>query len=308
MSPNDLYKILKKNKIILRGNKIDNRLEVKICNLYKSGLSIEKISKKLILSESCVQKYLKKNNVKTRKEAGRFKRTYRLDETILSEIDSFEKAQFLGLIYSDGSISSHNNLISIRLREDDVEYLNNWRKNLLKTNKPIYISNSTKKMISPLNNKKYKIKHGTAILDITSKRIYDDAINIGLCPNKTKANLHMPKINNKYKIGFLLGLFEGDGSISMSFSKSTYAFTIACQSNMANDISKYLNKLSIKCQNYSRGSINIIQISKIENIIKIYYLLYGAKSKVIMSRKYKKFTKLIKKLNKTPIAKICEAH
>lgn len=290
ISLSTLYVILKKNKIKLRGNRIDSKLEEEICDLYLSGLSIEKICKIKPVGKSCVQKYLKKNNIKTRNET-RFKRIYKLDESILSKIDSFEKAQFLGLIYSDGSLSSHNNLISIRLREDDIKYLDQWRKKLLKTNKPIYI-HKRKTMTSPTSGKIYNIKYGTAILDVTSKRVYNDAIKIGLCPNKTKVNLHMPKIKNKYMPGFLLGLFEGDGSI-VSCKKSN-SFTIACQSNMAADIFNYLNKIGIKCHKYSYKNINIIQISSIENIIKIYHLLYDVKSSVILNRKYIKFTKIIK--------------
>lgn len=299
ISATTVYEILRENKIPLRGNKLDLNLERKICKLYLAGWTISKISDKLNVGKSSIQKYLKKNKIQTRIKAGGFERKYKLNESVFETIDSFEKAQFLGLIYSDGTISTKNKLVSIRLREDDSDYLDCWRRGVLKTNKPLYKVEKRKTMVSPMNGKTYSVSYGACSLDITSKKIYEDVTRIGLCPNKTKANLHMPKILNRYKPGFILGLFEGDGSITSNKKAHTYSFTMACQSNMAKNIYDYLHGVGIKCHHYTRKHINIIQISSIENIIKIYDLLYFThKSKFIMRRKYDKFTKMVNELKK----------
>ena len=294
ISPNILYSILKNNNIELRSNRLLKSQENQIVKLYKKGLSAKNIREQLNISKSSILKCLKKRKIKTRKTAGRFKQKYRINNKIFTRIDSKEKAQFLGLIYSDGSLSKHNNLISIRLREDDSYYLDGWRRKLLKTNKPLYFTHN-KTMISPLNGKKYKCSYGTTILDITNKEIYDDAIKLGLCPNKTKANIGMPNnIDKKYIPYFILGLFEGDGSISTH--PQSYHLTIACQSNMANDLYTYFNSIGIKAYNYKRKSINIIQISNKKDIIKIFDLFYKNPTSVIMKRKYNKYKNLIKKI------------
>ena len=169
ISPNTIYKLLKINNIKLKGNKLSLDIQKKIIKLYKQGNSIKKIQKIINVCKSSVITYLKTHRVKTRKEAGRFKTKYKINLNIF-KINSKEKAQFLGLIYADGSLSACNNSISIRLREDDRSYLNDWRTKLLKTKKPLYTSNAAKFMISPKNNKKYKITKGMKILDIVSER------------------------------------------------------------------------------------------------------------------------------------------
>jgi hypothetical protein len=289
--PNEIYKVLKKNKIKLRGSKLDCKIELNICNLYQLGKTISEISKTLFVSESTIGKLIKKNNIITRKDAGRFKRKYQLDENILEKIDTFEKAQFLGLIYSDGSLSKYNKNISIRLREDDKNYLDDWRINFLKTNKPLSYT-YTSRMISPLTKKIYNRKFGTCILDITSKKIYEDAINLGLSSNKTKANLEFPNICENMKIAFILGLFEGDGSIYISEKYKCRHFTIACQQNMANGIKKYFDSIGIFSNIYNRKYIHIIQISRKEDLKKLYHLLYD-NATIFMQRKKDKFQKII---------------
>lgn len=286
---NIIYDILRANNVILRGNQLDVKIQKKIISLYKEGLTIKEIRKKIKVGKSTVIKYLKINKIKTRKPADNVK--YKINLEIFSKVDSKEKAQFLGLIYSDGSLSSYNNTISTRLREDDFDYLENWRINFLKTDKSLYYVKPRKHMVSPLNNKKYKITKGTYILDIVSKKIYNDAIKLGLCPNKTKENIGMPKINKKYLQYFILGLFEGDGSIVKT--KSSTSLTIACQDRMSKDLFNYLRSLKIKAYLYKREKINIIQISNMIDLKKIYDLFYKNNKKFVMRRKYEKFTKIL---------------
>ena len=283
MSPNTIYKILKDGGIELRGSKLDKNKASEICDLYKEGLTIEKIQEKTGIGKSCIIKQLQKHSVPTRKSY----RKYDLDESIFETIDSKEKAQFLGLVYADGTISKNNNLIAIRLREDDIDYLENWKYHLLKTNKPIYFVKNSGYMHNPINNKKYETPLRAASLDITSGKVYKDAINLGLSINKTYKNLNMPKIDEKFKSAFILGLFEGDGCITSS------GFTIACQSNMAEDLKNYFDSIDIFSCNFKRQYTNIIQISRKKDLIKLYYLLYDPQPLVAMKRKQEKFKNII---------------
>lgn len=287
ISPNDIYVILRKNGIELRGNRLDKTKSLEVSEMYKSGMSMEEIYEKTGISHGCIAKQLRKHNIKSRTSH----RTYALDETIFEKIDSNEKAQFLGLLYADGTVSKVNKLISLRLREDDSEYLNDWREKLLKTDKPLYISRTTKFMTSPMNKKTYKIKLDTAILDITSMKIYADAIALGLAPNKTYKNLPMPNIEEKYKTAFLLGLFEGDGCIT-ACDKSR-SLTIACQSNMAKDIQAHFNFLNIFSTIHERKHINIVQVARREDLKKLYAIFYADGPLVVMKRKQEKFKKII---------------
>lgn len=284
INPIALYKILKKNNVGLHGNRLSKEKSILICEQYKSGKTMDQIRSNLGVGKSCIAKQLELNGIQTRK----IYRKYELNEDVL-RIDSHEKAQFLGLIYSDGSLSKFNNNISIRLREDDLEYLEAWKLKLLRTDKPIYFA-SRRSMISPLSGKEYKTPYRMAILDLASSKIYKDAKSLGLCPNKTKANLGMPKIKKEYIPSFILGLFEGDGCVSAS-SRTVY-FSIACQENMANDIFRFLKQNGIYAHIYKRPQIYNLCVMRKKDIRRVYNLLYK-NSTIHLNRKKIKFETII---------------
>jgi hypothetical protein len=289
--PKEIYKILKKNNIELRGSGIPKEKELKICKEYESRKNLKQVAKELNVAESTILKTIKKYKIKTRKEIGQFKRKYNLDETILKNIDTFEKAQFLGLIYSDGSLSKYNKVISIRLREDDKEYLEEWKINLLKSNRPLGYT-YTPRMVGPLNGRTYERKLGTSILDINSSKVYKDALNLGLCPNKTKQNLPMPNIPEKLKIGFILGIFEGDGTVTYCLNNKSRYFSIACQENMGLDIKKYFDSIGI-FSSFQKGKfICTVNIRRKEDLKKLYNLLYE-NATIYMKRKKTKFEEIL---------------
>jgi DNA-binding CsgD family transcriptional regulator len=288
ISPNTIYKILEKNSVCLKGNSLDEKLQEKICKMYESGMTIKSICEKLSLSNSSITKYLKKYKVQTRKSEV-FKRKYSLDEEIFTSIDSHEKAQFLGLIYADGSLSKFNKNISIRLREDDIDYLDQWRTNLLKTDRPFSFS-FRESMINPINKKEYETPFKMVILDISCKKIYEDSLVLGLKPNKSKENLGMPEIEEQFKLPFILGLFEGDGCVT--FCQKSRCFQIACQEKMAFDVQKYLKSMGIFATVYKRPSIHILQVARWEDLQKLYSLLYKNAS-IFLKRKKEKFEKLL---------------
>ena len=290
--PKEIYKVLKKNNIELRGANLPTETALKICEEYeKNKKTIKQISKELQVAESTVGKILKKHGVKTRNKMGEFKRKYELNESVLKDINTFNKAQFLGLIYSDGSLSKYNKSISIRLREDDKDYLDKWRVNFLQTTKPLSYT-YTKKMVSPTSGKIYEKKFGSYILDITSTKVYKDALNIGLCPNKTKANLQMPDIPQHLKFAFVLGLFEGDGTVSFSLSNKSRYFSIACQEAMGLDVKDYFDSIGIFSFFSKRKFICTVTVSRKEDLKRLYTLLYE-NATLFMKRKKEKFKQIL---------------
>lgn len=287
ISPNTIYQILKNHNIAHKGNRLPENDQKKICELYQSGLSIKDIMRDMGLGKSCILKYLKKFKINVINK-GIFKRKYSINENIFTSIDSHEKAQFLGLIYADGSLSKKNKNISLRLREDDIDYLNQWNIEFLKTQRPISFV-QRESMISPISKKEYKTPFKMAILDITCKKIYEDALSLGLKHNKSKENLGMPQIEDHFKLSFILGLFEGDGCLT--FCKRNGHFQIACQERMAFDIQKYFQSIDIFSTIHKRPSIYILQVARYNHIQKLYDLLYKDAS-IFLKRKKEKFEQL----------------
>jgi hypothetical protein len=281
------------NNIKFRSNSIGPEVYNQIALFVKKNpnTTAKNISTKFKIAVSTVSKILKRLGLSlTRKNC--FSSKYNIDESFFEEINTPEKAQILGLIFADGTMSKHNKNISIRLNEDDREYLENI-KSIIKSNKPLgYIKPHD--MISPLNGKTYSAK-GTVILDMARKKIYEDLKLLGICCRKTYKDFEMPPIPHELIRYFLLGLYEGDGCITCSFAKtgkiSSCCFSVVVSENMGNFLQKYLEQtLEINGVHlYKRNNIHILSIQRQSSLLKIGEFLYGGETSFYMSRKKKKW-------------------
>ena len=111
---------------------------------------------------------------------------------------------------------------------------------------------------------------------------------MGLRPNKTKENLPMPNIPENLKIAFILGLFEGDGTMSYSLNNKSRYFSIACQENMGLDIKNYFDSIGLISSFRKRKYICTVTITRKEDLKKLYNLLYQ-NATIYMKRKKQKF-------------------
>ena len=231
------------------------------------------LCKKYDCCNETLRKFLRKNNIERKKKA-----QYTENEDFFHDIDSEEKAYYLGFICADGSINK--NRISITLNTKDIDILFKF-KSLLKTT-------------APVNSHIYSDKRNSTIIHTTSIQIYSkkmisDLSVLGVNKNKSK-QLRLPSINENLIRHFLRGLFDGDGHISGQCSLiSTY--------ECLDDIIVFLKIFNIKVNNY-REIIN-----KEKNVYKIYFgkdrikflnLLYS-NSNVYLERKYNAYLNESKK-------------
>jgi len=290
-----LYRILNKNKIKCRGAKtLTKEIVDKLVNLISQEKTIRESCEILKISPCAAGKYLKKRGCKT-KQNGHFQRKYTLKEDFLKNIDSSEKAQFLGILFSDGTISTRNKLISLRLEKSDTEYLEKIKK-IIDSNKPLFFLKG-KEFVSPMNNEKYTRKD-TAVLDITNKTFYSYAINAGLLPRKTYLNLGMPKsVPNELKRNFILGVFEGDGCLSWTHKYNVAYISFAGSENMCRDIQQTIkDELNIQGKIKKHYSIFILEYQRYNDIKAIINWLYK-NAPFWMERKKTKCEMFLKYLN-----------
>ena len=135
-----------------------------------------------------------------------FRRTISLNENYFHRINSKEKAYFLGLLYADGNINQKVDKLVISLKNEDSYLLDIFCEKLNRPKK-FYHDNKGKK-----GNKK---------LCICSKKICKDLVRLGCFPKKSLV-LQFPnekQVPFKYLISFILGYFDGDGSLILSKSK-----------------------------------------------------------------------------------------
>lgn len=167
-------------------------------------------------------------------------RTYKYNNNYFDNIDSEDKAYFLGFLYADGNVTNTDKKKSIRLEihNKDIEVLEKF-KEYLNYDKPIYF-----------------YKTGMCGLEMTGKTIVTSAQKHGLEPRKT-FNLNFPDFLEPVLINhFMRGFFDGDGSIYLR-KDPKIKHKVAVISFTSNEIfcNKIKEILKNECGAYSKFSI-----------------------------------------------------
>lgn len=175
---------------------------------HYNDMTSTEIAKQIGCSRGQVLNIWMKNNLKGKDKS----RQYYFDFNYFEEINTPNKAYILGFIASDGNLYKRNEnrqgQVQFCLHEQDIDILHKIQEEL-KSNKPLIKRTNTK---------------GTYYtLTFVSDKMFNDLLNIGLMPNKTKIlNIKNLKIPKQYKIDFIRGYFDGDGSIVFNKSKSNF--------------------------------------------------------------------------------------
>jgi intein/homing endonuclease len=167
---------------------------------YIGGLSSIKVAKKHSVSKGKVLKVLRLNGI-TRRNI-KYYRKFKVNEDYFSEINTHEKAYWLGFIFADGNVCG--NRFTLAQKEPDI--LRDFAKSIGVSEEIIY---------------EYKggIKMGAMYrVNISSNKLCADLIKHGIHPNKTHRNDGIPKIKYGFLSSFIRGFFDGDGSISCNMS------------------------------------------------------------------------------------------
>lgn len=221
--------------------------EQNIVSEYKNGSPIRHIAKKYHLDRDSIRAVLVKNEVQLVTQSNWNKR-YSWNESYFEKIDSHKKVYWLGFIYADGNIrikDQKNKLFQIALKDKAPIYT--FLKDI----------NSCHKVYSD---------RGMYRVIISQAKIYDDLIKLGVNPNKsltckfpTEKQLPREFINS-----FILGYFDGDGSISIRGKGWRICFVGTL------DFVEKIKRLLLDSQNIFTN--NQIVLEKRSGQGKIYYL------------------------------------
>ena len=203
---------------------------------------------------------------------------YKCNEDYFSNIDTPEKAYIIGFLWADGHNNPRSGLtINIHRKDEDVLL---FFKNQLDCNAPIVD------------------KKGYSLFTINRKKIHNDLLVMGMFTNKTQNNLKFPNISKTLMRYFVLGFFDGDGSIWKK-SKNCYAVSFANGYNFLISLKNYLSEEGIKSSDiqfrYSEDNKNSCQLSvtNMDNILKLYRLFYSEEI-FSLSRKKQIFEEALK--------------
>ncbi|PDZ05526.1 endonuclease [Bacillus cereus] len=179
-----------------------------ITQLYAEGKSTSEIAILANVSARYIRMVLSDNNV-PRRAIGSWKRKYDITEDYFKTWSN-NMAYILGFIAADGVIQKENQCVSISQKEN---YILEDIKQELNTNQPLYQNKKT----------------GVYMLNINSKTIKDDLMNIhGIKPCKS-FNIEIPFVPEEYLHHFVRGYFDGDGYVkyetyTVSFVGGSYSF------------------------------------------------------------------------------------
>ncbi|OZU90180.1 endonuclease [Virgibacillus indicus] len=181
---------MEKNNNRIRKRKLSTE---EIINLYNKGDSTTEIGKLANVSARYVNQLLKENNVE-RRSRGSWKRKYQLNEHYFKTWSN-NMAYILGFFIADGTVAAHGSQ-SISISQKEKYILENIKKEI-GTKQPLYQNKKT----------------GVYILNLNSKIMKEDIMNIhGIMPNKS-ATVEFPKVPEKYMSHFIRGYFDGDGFV-----------------------------------------------------------------------------------------------
>jgi len=178
--------------------KIQKNIIESAVDYYKeNNISIVKCSKKFNIGATTLTRYLHRYKINT---SDYDLRKYTYNKDFFENIDTEEKAYWLGFIAADGCINSS---LEISLSYKDNNHLYKFLEHL----------NGQREMISERWIKIRNNKYHVARLVVSSKKIISDLKKHGIYERKS-CTLDFPKLNDKLLRHYLRGYFDGDGSIS----------------------------------------------------------------------------------------------
>ena len=177
--------------------------EKMICNLYQLYQNKTIVSNIANVSDTTISQILKKNNINIL-SSSEVNRKYYVDDQYFDNINTSNKAYFLGLLFADGNISNEQtHRISMFLQNQDFAILKKMLDDM----------NSTYPLKSIEYSKKNPNWQDQVGFTICSKGLWNGLYCHGMYPNKSlivQYPINMPSELDRH---FIRGLLDGDGHI-----------------------------------------------------------------------------------------------
>lgn len=181
--------------------------ENELINFYQSNKTKKEIAKILNVSVPTVERNIRCLQINHKPAGGQ--RKYKLNENYFDEIDTEEKAYWLGFILADGCVKNNSNYLTINLSSIDEMHLC--------------------KFISSLNSN-YKINRqlnqgtcGMSSVTMTSKILTDSLRTKGIVANSKKVF----DIDETLEKHYWRGVIDGDGCIHLGYNNKCPQVTIS---------------------------------------------------------------------------------
>ena len=186
-----------------------------ILNKYQNNWSQQKIADFYQVSRTVIKRILETQyeGLVIRDKTSK----YHYQQDIFEIIDTAEKAYWLGFLAADGCNyqREHNASIILNVHEKDIEHLEKFKQ----------FCHTDAEIKSYIGYEGFSNQTPMCKITLNSKKISNDLIDKGILPNKSLI-LQPPHILEEFYKPFILGYFDGDGSISKTSQYNNYSISI----------------------------------------------------------------------------------
>ena len=263
-------------------------------NKYINGDSSIKIAKEYNTSASTIMSLFKSRKMSTR-NCSVAAQKYKVDNTFFSDINTEEKAYWLGFIYADGYISTVNkrNTFGIALALKDIKHLEKL-KNSINSTHPIKIYKQSNGYIEGQEYCKLTINNKELISDLRSQGVVENKTNI----------ITAPTINASLASHFIRGYMDGDGCISYNSQRDEYSIKILGTNDILNYISDFIeDNLCISVNPYTKRkkdqTVSCLEMCGNIQSLKFLNAIYK-NATICLDRKYLRYKNLCNKYSVEP--------
>lgn len=187
--------------LAIANNRVPEEIENKIIAAYQAGTSIEQIAAGLGCSTSACYIVMKRREIKLRTHS-EANRRYNVDESFFDQIDTEEKAYWLGFLTADGHINNIRNMITIDLKVSDRTHLEKFAAALKSSHLITYRE-------CKLNGKLFP----QAGIQVNSPRLVSALKKLGVGPKKSFTVQPCKSVPEIFLSAYWRGIFDGDGCI-----------------------------------------------------------------------------------------------
>lgn len=246
----------------------------------------KRLASKYHTNDRSIRKILDENNVHRKSIQETNVSSYGINHSFFNpENQTADSAYVLGLIASDGCISAKDNQIYIELQREDRELLE-------RVNNALENKREVKDYTNARNYDNSKVY-------FFSRQIKNDLSKFHLIPNKTYSKKYkFPELlKEEFFFNYLLGLFDGDGSVKTSHDWAAWQIDTSSK-DVAEQIQCRLKQYDIDININEERKTNITVYRcityKKSNLLKLYNKLYvNVPTQLFLKRKYEKFTKIL---------------
>lgn len=233
--------------------------------------TLKELGKQFGCSYGTIRNCLNKHGIKSRGN----KQGYPRNELYFNQINTKEKAYWLGFLYADGCVHSNSYEISINIT--DKEHVEKFQKAL----------GALHHKIVETQDKRFEKAKTLYQFSIRDEQLHKDLIKWGCIPQKTKILLKIPNIPKDYISHFIRGYFDGDGSLHWLKGTNNYRISFTSGSkNFLEEVLKELQLSNLSIQK-SNNEAYYIQISGRRQVVSVLNYMYkDSTDNIRLLRKY----------------------